>query len=216
MGFCMLNNVALAASTALACGARRVAIVDWDVHHGNGTQAAFYDDPRVLFISLHQYPFYPGTGAPDEVGNGAGRGHTANIALPRDQGPETYGYAFRRLVLPLLERFSADLILVSAGFDAHRRDPLAQMRLDRESYQAMGSALVDHAERAGHGRVGLVLEGGYDLYALEESVAGATHALMGERLPLPEDAPQPVGRDAVEQTRRALEPYWELGAGDGL
>jgi acetoin utilization deacetylase AcuC-like enzyme len=210
MGFCLLNNVAVAASAALASGARKVAIVDWDVHHGNGTQAMFYDDPRVLFISLHQYPFYPGTGAAAEVGDGAGRGYTANVALPAGQGPETYAYAFRRVVLPLLDRFAADLVLVSAGFDAHARDPLAQMHLDDESYRAMASALIDHAERTGHGRVGLLLEGGYDLIALERSIACAARALTGERLALSEDAPQRDGRDAVERTRAALEPFWQL------
>jgi len=210
MGFCLINNVAVAATSALAAGARRVAIVDWDVHHGNGTQAAFYDDPRVLFVSLHQFPFYPGTGGPEEIGSGAGRGYTANVALPANQGPETYAYAFNRLVLPLLDRFDADLVLVSAGFDAHRRDPLAQMQLDAATYAAMTSALVEHTERSGHGRIALLLEGGYDLAALRESVAASARALLGHRVALSEDAPSAGGRAAVERTRRALEPYWKL------
>jgi acetoin utilization deacetylase AcuC-like enzyme len=209
MGFCMLNNVAVAASAALDAGALRAAIVDWDVHHGNGTQSAFYADPRVLFVSLHQHPFYPGTGRPDEIGQGPGRGYTANVALPSGQGPETYAHAFRRVVLPLLGRFEPDLVLVSAGFDAHRRDPLAQMHLDAASYGAMASALVEQAQPRG-GRVGLLLEGGYDLIALQESVAAATRALRGERTALPEDAPSTAGREAVELARRALEPYWNL------
>jgi acetoin utilization deacetylase AcuC-like enzyme len=210
MGFCLLNNVAIAAFAALAAGARRVAIVDWDVHHGNGTQHAFYEDPRVLFVSLHQYPFYPGTGAAREIGQGAGKGFTANLALPADQGPETYAYAFARVVLPLLDQFGADLILVSAGFDAHQRDPLAQMRLDSPCYQAFASALCGHAERAGHGRVGLVLEGGYDLLALEQSLGCVSRALLGERLALPEGAPQPAGREAIEHTRSELSGIWKL------
>lgn len=212
MGFCLINNIAVAARSALASGARRVAIVDWDVHHGNGTQAAFYDDPRVLFVSLHQYPFYPGTGAAGEIGAGEGRGFTANVALPADQGPETYAYAFRRVVLPLLDSFGADLVLVSAGFDAHRRDPLAQMQLDAQSYAAMAAALVAQTERHGHGRVGLLLEGGYDLSALTESVAAAARALRGEAAALPQGEPQDAGREAVEQTRRALAPFWDLDA----
>jgi len=210
MGFCLLNNIAVAAHAALAAGARRVAIVDWDVHHGNGTQAAFYDDPRVLFVSLHQYPFYPGTGAPGEIGSGAGRGYTANIALPAEQGAETYGHAWRRVVLPLLEQFGADIVLVSAGFDAHHRDPLAQMRLDSACYQSLASALIDSVDSAGHGRIGFILEGGYDLQALDESVAGVARALTGERLALPEGAPSAAGRGALADTRRALSPFWKL------
>jgi acetoin utilization deacetylase AcuC-like enzyme len=210
MGFCLINNVAVAAARALQDGARRVAIVDWDVHHGNGTQAAFYDDPRVLFVSLHQYPFYPGTGAPDEIGQGQGRGFTANVALPAGQGPETYAHAFARVVLPLLDQFAADIVLVSAGFDAHARDPLAQMNLDAPSYGAMAGALVEHAERAGHGRVALLLEGGYDLAALQDSVAAAARALLGQSFAPSQDAPSAAGRTAVERSQRALAPYWKL------
>jgi acetoin utilization deacetylase AcuC-like enzyme len=210
MGFCLLNNIAIAAGAALAAGAQRVAIVDWDVHHGNGTQDAFYEDPRVLFISLHQYPFYPGTGAARDIGRGAGKGFTANLALPADQGPETYAYAFRRVVLPLLEHFAADLLLVSAGFDAHQRDPLAQMRLDSPCYQAFASSLCEHAERVGHGRVGLLLEGGYDLLALEESLGCVGRALLGDHLALPEGAPQAAGREAIEYTRSELSGIWKI------
>jgi acetoin utilization deacetylase AcuC-like enzyme len=217
MGFCLLNNIAVAAHAALAAGAHKVAIIDWDVHHGNGTQEAFYDDPRVLFVSTHQFPFYPGTGRPDEIGSGQGRGYTANLALPAHQGPETYAYAFRRVISPLLTRFAPDLVLVSAGFDAHRRDPLAEMMLDEAAYQALAHALIEQAERAGHGRVGLLLEGGYDLLALKQSVSAVTRALLGEAQPLPEDQPSEAGRIAVERTRAALHPIWSfdvpVGAG---
>ncbi|MDD9933935.1 MAG: histone deacetylase [Myxococcales bacterium] len=213
MGFCMLNNVAIAAQAALAAGAERVAVVDWDVHHGNGTQHAFYADPRVLFISLHQYPFYPGTGAADETGRGAGEGYTANVALPAGQGVETYAHAFRTIVLPLLDQLGPDLLLVSAGFDAHAYDPLANMELDADSYRAMASSLLDHVDRAGHGRIAFMLEGGYDLGALQQSVAGVASALKGERLELPDDACGPAGQQAVERTRRALAGKWQLGDG---
>jgi acetoin utilization deacetylase AcuC-like enzyme len=207
----MLNNVAIAAHAALAAGARRVAIVDWDVHHGNGTQHSFYDDDRVLFISLHQYPFYPGTGGPRELGRGKGLGHTANLALPAEQGPETYAYAFDRVVLPLIDRFAPDLVLVSAGFDAHARDPLAQMALDSASYRAMASALIASAERAGHGRIAFLLEGGYDLRALEQSVQLVARALAGDALELPRELPHASGREAVELTRAGLNAIWNLG-----
>jgi len=204
MGFCLLNNVAIAAAAALDAGARRVAIVDWDVHHGNGTQAAFWTDPRVLFVSLHQWPFYPGTGSAEDIGENEGKGSTANVALPAGSGPEAYGMAFDRVVVPLLDRFGADIVLVSAGFDAHARDPLASMELDSQTYGAMATALVRHAERAGHGRVGLVLEGGYDLEALEGSVRAATEALLGTATELPEDAPREREVAAIERTLRSL------------
>jgi acetoin utilization deacetylase AcuC-like enzyme len=208
MGFCLLNNVAVAARAARAAGAQRVAIIDFDVHHGNGTQAAFYDDPDVLFVSLHQFPLYPGTGQPGEVGRGAAAGRNVNVALPSAQGPEAYGHAFRRVVLPVLEAFAADVVLVSAGFDAHARDPLAQMELDAASFGAMTSALVALAERAGHGRVGVLLEGGYDLIALEESVRAVAHALRNDATELPTGAASSRARDAIETTRAALTPYW--------
>jgi acetoin utilization deacetylase AcuC-like enzyme len=210
MGFCLLNNVAVAAASALAHGAERVAIVDWDVHHGNGTQNAFYRDPRVLFVSLHQYPFYPGTGAPSEIGEGTGLGYTVNLALPAQQGSETYAYAFRRVLLPVLEQFRADLVLVSAGFDAHVRDPLGGMALPTDAYRAMASALLGHVEALGHGRLACVLEGGYDLSALEQSVAGVAGAMLGKRLDLDEGAPSPAGREAVERTARALASHWKI------
>ncbi len=208
MGFCMLNNVAVAARAARAAGARRVAIVDWDVHHGNGTQDAFEGDPSVLLVSLHQWPFYPGTGAAGEIGSGAGRGRTANLALPAGTGPEGYGLAFRRVVLPLLERFEPDVVLVSAGYDAHARDPLAEMELDAATYSAMASAIVAQAERAGHGRVGLLLEGGYDLVALEESVRASARALRGDSLELPTGRVREAERVAIACTVEALEPFW--------
>jgi acetoin utilization deacetylase AcuC-like enzyme len=205
---CLLNKVAVAAQGARAAGAQRVAIIDFDVHHGNGTQAAFYDEPDVLFVSLHQFPLYPGTGHPGELGQGTARGRNVNLALPPGQGPEAYGHAFRRVVLPVLDAFAADVVLVSAGFDAHARDPLAQMELDAASFGAMTSALVAHAERTGHGRVGVVLEGGYDLIALEESVRAVARALGNDAIELPTSLASSRARDAIETTRAALAPYW--------
>lgn len=215
MGFCLLNNVALAARAALASGLRRVAIVDWDVHHGNGTQDAFYDDPSVLFVSLHQSPFYPGTGAPHEIGQAAGRGFNANIALPAHSGPEVYGAAFRELVLPLLESYAPELVLVSAGFDAHQADPLASMQLDHQTFGALTSALLELVDRKDHpasGRIGFVLEGGYDLYALCDSVRAVAAALQGESLALPDGKLHAHERDALEATRHALAAHWSLPA----
>ncbi len=125
MGFCLFNNAAVDADAALAKGLSKVAIVDWDVHHGNGTQDIFWEDPRVLYLSLHQFPFYPGTGAPDEIGGPGALGATVNVGLPAGSGDRDYLAAFDEVLAPSLERFRPDLILVSAGFDAHRADPLA-------------------------------------------------------------------------------------------
>jgi len=210
MGFCLINNVAVAAHAALQSGAKKVAIIDWDVHHGNGTEHAFESDPRVLFISLHQYPFYPGTGAAGSIGKGDGRGYTGNLAFPGGLGDEAYAAAFRRVVLPLVEQFAPDLILISAGYDAHHRDPLASMQLQSASYGAMASALVELSEKLGHGRVGLVLEGGYDLQALRESMELSVRALGGERYALDESAPSAAGRAAIDATAQALSSRWQL------
>jgi acetoin utilization deacetylase AcuC-like enzyme len=212
MGFCLLNNIALAASSALARGLTRVAIVDWDVHHGNGTQEMFYDDARVLFISMHQYPFYPGTGAAHDIGRGAGAGFTANLALPGESGPELYGASFREVVLPLLRAFAPELVLVSAGFDAHERDPLASMNLDHECYGAFASALLDVVDELGHGRIAFVLEGGYDLYALSDSMRQVSAAITGTRLPLPEGKLKARERAAIDATRCALSAHWPISA----
>jgi acetoin utilization deacetylase AcuC-like enzyme len=210
MGFCLLNNVAVAASAALAAGLSRVAVVDWDVHHGNGTQEMFYDDPRVLFISLHQFPFYPGTGAAREIGRGAGRGFTANLALPEGSGSETYGAAFREVVLPLLRNYAPELVLVSAGFDAHARDPLASMNLSSDTYGALASALLDLVDAEGHGRIGFVLEGGYDLVALADSIHHVGRALLGVRTELPLGKLRAPEQAAIDATRRYLEPFWQF------
>ena len=210
MGFCLRNNVALAASAALAKGLKRVAIVDWDVHHGNGTQDMFYHDANVLFVSLHQFPFYPGTGAPTEIGRDAGLGYTANLALPAESGPETYGAAFREVVLPVVQQYAPELVLVSAGFDAHERDPLASMNLDRQTYGALASSLLDLVDTLGHGRIGFVLEGGYDLYALSDSVQEVAGALLGARTELPLGRLHSREREAIARTCEQLAPHWEL------
>ena len=212
MGFCLLNNVALAASEALAAGFKRVAIVDWDVHHGNGTQDVFYEDPRVLFVSLHQFPFYPGTGAPREIGSGAGLGFTANLALPSGSDDAVYGAAFREVVLPLLREFAPEVLLVSAGFDAHARDPLASMQLSTACYGAMTSALLELADSLGHGRIAFFLEGGYDLQALEASMAQLGLGLGGAKCDLPQGKLREIERAAIDATKRALAVHWRLPA----
>jgi acetoin utilization deacetylase AcuC-like enzyme len=178
MGFCLFNNVAVAAYAALQKGLQRVAIVDWDVHHGNGTQDIFWDDGRVLYVSLHQFPFYPGTGAAEEVGTGDGKGTTVNVPLSAGATDATYAAAFHEIVEPVLHDFAPELILLSAGFDAHERDPLASMRLSAQGYGTMARSIASAAAASAKGRIGVLLEGGYDLGALEDSLY-ATLAALG-------------------------------------
>lgn len=202
MGFCLLNNVALAAYAALAKGLSRVAIVDWDVHHGNGTQDIFWTDDRVLFISLHESPLYPGTGAAREIGEGPGRGYTINVPLPASSNDAVYRLAFEQVVLPALRRYQPELILVSAGFDAHARDPLASMMLTEVGYAWMASALRRVADETAGGRIGLVLEGGYDLTAIEGSVEASLLGALGSPVAEPGGEVGPRHREAVEDARR--------------
>ena len=181
MGFCLLNNVAVAAAHARALGHQRVLILDWDVHHGNGTEAMFYDDPSVLFVSLHQYPNYPGTGAAEDLGQGEGRGRNVNLPLPPGATDAVYAAAFARVVLPVIEQFAPDFALVSCGFDAHARDPLAQMELSSEAFGTMTSSLLGVLDP--RCPLGIVLEGGYDLDALRDSSGAVTRALWAASSP---------------------------------
>jgi acetoin utilization deacetylase AcuC-like enzyme len=180
-----------------------VAILDWDVHHGNGTQDMFAGRPDILYMSIHQFPFYPGTGAAHEVGTGAGRGTTINCPLPGGQGDADYGAAFHELFLPATRAFKPDLILVSAGFDAHARDPLAEMRVTERGYAAMTSLLMQLASETCGGKLALMLEGGYDLQALAGSVRATLEALTGRREDFPHGA-GPEAPDAVAAAREAL------------
>ena len=204
MGFCLLNNVAVAAASALASGAERVAIVDWDVHHGNGTQAIFENDPRVLFVSLHQFPLYPGTGRSTEIGTGSGVGSTINIPLPEGSGARDYNASFARVVVPAVEQFKPDLLLVSCGFDAHRDDPLGGMKLGDDDYGAFTNLAWELATRVSRGRLGIVLEGGYDLGALERAGESVAEALLGKSYSLDSGAVSVDVERAIDATRRAL------------
>lgn len=171
MGFCLFDNVAIAAEAALAReGIERVAILDWDVHHGNGTQEIFWERGDVLFASWHQFPFYPGTGAAHEVGEGEGEGKTVNCPVARGGGDAEYLAAWDRKVRPALDDFQPQLVLVSAGFDADARDPLAGLNLSRDGFQALSAAVVAWADEHCQGRVVSALEGGYDLAALADDV----------------------------------------------
>jgi acetoin utilization deacetylase AcuC-like enzyme len=182
MGFCLFNNIALAARHLRdVAGLERVAILDWDVHHGNGTQHLFQDDPTVFFASLHQWPLYPGTGAASERGIGAGIGATLNAPQPPGAGDREWLGALERDVLPAIEAFKPQFLLISAGFDAHARDPLAQTELSTSAYQRMTELVIDLAERTCAGRIVSLLEGGYDLVALAECAEAHVGALAGAR-----------------------------------
>jgi acetoin utilization deacetylase AcuC-like enzyme len=172
MGFCFYNSIAVGAAGARASGLDRVAIVDYDVHHGNGTQWAFYDDPAVLFVSSHQYPFYPGTGAASEMGRGAGTGYTVNLPMEAGAGDADFDLVYRTAVVPLLRQFQPQLILVSAGFDAHERDPLAGMQMTTAGYGQLTGRLIGAADEICNGRIVFVTEGGYDTSALAECCQG--------------------------------------------
>lgn len=211
MGFCLLNNVAIAAAHARAQGVSRVAIIDWDVHHGNGTEEMFWEDPSVLYVSVHQAPFYPGTGDAEDVGEGDGVGTTVNVPLSSGASDAEYSAAFERVIVPVLDEYRPELVLISAGFDAHRNDPLAGMRLDAGSYARMTQALVGIAERHAAGRIGLFLEGGYDLSGLEASLAASLRALAGESLTLPPSLrPGALFEREIERARKALGEYWAV------
>lgn len=212
-GFCLLNNVAVAAAWSLnEGGRRRVAIVDFDVHHGNGTQEIFFSTDRVLYISSHQFPFYPGTGALNEVGEGPGEGFTVNFPLSRGQDDSFYRWLYRDFVGPILLEYHPDLILVSAGYDAHRRDPLGGMLLTAEGFRSISRTLCEVARRACAGRIVFCLEGGYDLDGLVEGVAATMDALeeLAETAnkPAPSDGRRVVARPGTHQESLPTPPEY--------
>ena len=180
MGFCLFGNIAIAAKVALTQpGIQKVAIVDFDVHHGNGTQALIGDDPNILFISSHQYPFYPGTGSIREIGQGESEGTVVNIPLQAGVGDEGFKLVYEKVIIPSLERFKPDLILVSAGYDAHWDDPLANLNLSLDGYNWISRQLIKSAERICNGKIVFFLEGGYNLQVLSNGVANTFRGLLG-------------------------------------
>ena len=213
MGFCLFNNVAVTAAHLLANrGLTRVLIVDWDVHHGNGTEEAFYQEGRVLYFSTHQSPFYPGTGAVNSLGRGPGEGFNINVPLPAGQGDMEYAAIFDRLLLPVAREFKPQFILVSAGYDGHEEDPLGGMRMTDLGYAALSRCLVGLAGDCCPGRLVLTLEGGYEPVAQARAVLACLDALMGD-----ESGEDLRARAAAEAPPRVLQPaleaagrYWSL------
>ena len=181
MGFCIFNNIAIAAKYALKRkGLSRILIVDFDLHHGNSTNDIFYDTDEVLYFSTHQYPYYPGTGHWDNVGRGLGEGFTANVPLPAGVGDDGYARIFDEVLYPIAERYHPQLILVSAGYDAHWADPLGMMQLSTTGYAYLTRTLKQMAEEFCNGRLAFTLEGGYDLDALAYSIAATIETLLGD------------------------------------
>ena len=206
MGFCLYNNVAVAARAVQAAGScERVLIVDWDVHHGNGTQHSFWDDPSVLYFSTHQFPFYPGTGAAEEAGGGKGRGFNVNVPWPGGMGDADHLSAFDRLLLPIARSFSPDLVLVSAGFDAAAGDLLGGMRVSPGGYAALTERLLSLAD----GRLVLALEGGYNLDAIARSAAACLRVLLGEESPHDFGTVSPAGARKIEETIEVQREFWK-------
>jgi acetoin utilization deacetylase AcuC-like enzyme len=212
MGFCLLNNIGIAAGHARARGLGRVAVVDFDVHHGNGTQEMFWTDPNVLYVSLHQWPFYPGSGAVSEVGEGEGTGYTINVPLSAGGGDAVYRDAFERIVMPVLEQYAPELVLVSAGFDAAARDPLAEMRLTPPTFGFMTKLLAQQAARSAKGRIALVLEGGYDLTSVELGLGASIRGMLGlDAFDVPPlSLPPPANETDLIRAAKVAARSWKL------
>jgi acetoin utilization deacetylase AcuC-like enzyme len=208
MGFCLLNNAAIAAEHARARGVERVAVVDWDVHHGNGTQHHFERRRDVLFASSHRFPFYPGTGDAQEVGVAEGLGFTLNVPLPEGMGDGDLGAAWSGLIAPAVEQFRPGLIVVSAGFDAHRDDPLGGMAMTSAGFAGLCALMREVGRRSGAPLL-LTLEGGYALEALAESVQACVEVLAGAGAPL-STAASSAGRRAREEAREVQGQFWKV------
>jgi acetoin utilization deacetylase AcuC-like enzyme len=215
MGFCFFNNAAVAVRHAQAVyGIKRVAVIDWDLHHGNGTEAIFYEDPSVLYLSTHQHPNWPGTGNAGDVGIGAGLGFNVNVPLPMGTGDIGYLRAFREVFAPILKEFEPELIIVSAGFDAHWRDPLGRMGLTVGGFAALTREVQAWAKLYAQGRLVVLMEGGYDLEALAASMQATVVTLLAHSVidvlgQSPYHEPIDAVTMAITEARKALRPHWE-------
>jgi len=215
MGFCIFNNLAIGACYALKThGLERVLIVDWDLHHGNGIQSIFYDDPRVLYFSLHRYPFFPWTGGPEEVGQGNGEGYTVNVPLEFGCSDADYANVFRNLLLPIARRYRPEIVLVAAGFDIHHADPLRSMKVSEAGFARMTDLLMEMTRELCGGKLVLALEGGYDADALRDSVAAVLWELTGmskmkrdEMRELEDSQFQTIAK-TIEQVKTIQRKYW--------
>jgi acetoin utilization deacetylase AcuC-like enzyme len=211
MGFCLFNNVAVGAEyLRRRYRLERILVVDWDLHHGNGTQHMFETDPGVLYVSTHQYPYDPGTGALDDVGRDDGEGYTVNLPFPAGYGDAEYREAFTRIVEPIAHQYAPQFVLISAGFDAHARDPLGGMEVTEAGFAAMARSLLGVATAHAGGRCAALLEGGYDLTAIRNSSQRVLDELVNAAAPIP-DAPRPSRAAAlIERIRTVQGRYWKV------
>jgi acetoin utilization deacetylase AcuC-like enzyme len=213
MGFCLLNNIAVAARHTQRVAPGRVLILDWDVHHGNGTQDIFYEDAGVLYVSLHQSPQYPGTGSLREQGAGKGVGFNVNVPLPAGSDDAVYFRAFEQIVQPVVRQFQPEWLLVSAGYDAHQRDPLGGMALTSEAFGTMTRQLLEGVSERGRGRTLFLLEGGYDLEGVAGGVQATLNALLDDQPLKTPELPQ-RSPDSVRQAVLAHRAHWALPTED--
>lgn len=214
MGFCIFNNIAIAAKYLKnVMGLRKVVIIDWDAHHGNGTQDSFYNDPDVLYISLHQFPFYPGTGSANEIGTGIAKGFNVNIPMFAYSGENTYLLAIERIISPIVYQFSPEFILISAGYDGHYKDPLTQLLLTSNTFFRLSKAAIEMANEVCSGRIIFSLEGGYHLNGLSQSVIETLRAMVGHNDPVPYPSEELKERNSsreIEQIIEIQKRYWKL------
>jgi acetoin utilization deacetylase AcuC-like enzyme len=216
-GFCVFNNIAIGAMHAiLKYDLKKILIVDWDLHHGNGTQHSFYRDPRILYFSTHQYPYYPGTGSLEEFGQGEGEGYTINVPLREGAGDAAFVKIFRKVLQPVALEFKPELVLLSAGFDTHFQDPLGGMRVTPEGFAAMARILLNIAETCCQGRFVAVLEGGYHVVGLTRSVKAVLEEMLDETH-VSEERLSHFEKEADEETEQLINkvisrirPYWKV------
>jgi acetoin utilization deacetylase AcuC-like enzyme len=211
MGFCLFSNVAIGAAYALQRHKlSRVLVVDFDVHHGNGTQKAFYDRREVLYVSTHQFPLYPGTGDVPEIGEGEGKGFTVNLPLPARTEDSTYNLLFEKVIRPVALAYQPEIILVSAGYDAYVDDPLAGMEVTPEGFAAISQSLLTIATEVCGGKLIFVLEGGYHLKGLQQSALRSLDVLTGHAPLAGSWKPTLVFESVLVKSRRVLGPYWKF------